>query len=207
VTPIPPIPFKQNTHDDSILTRHGLEPHQYILYLGTIEPRKNIERLVEGYSLLPDEVRNTHPLVLAGGRGWKDETIRATIEAYRTRGFAIITTGYITDEEKYSLYHNASCYTLPSHYEGFGMPVLEAMQHHVPVAVSDIPVFREVAGDAAAYFDKDDPDSVARTIGRILTDTPYRNSLIAAQQSELDKYSWSTNAQVVTAAFNQLTKR
>ncbi len=207
VTPIPPVPLEEDVHDDSILTRHGIEPHQYILYLGTIEPRKNIEKLVEGYSLLPDDVRDAHPLVLAGGKGWKDESIRATIETYRARGTRIITTGYITDEEKYSLYHNASCYALPSHYEGFGMPILEAMQHNVPVAVSDIPVFHEVAGNAAAYFDKDDVDSISHTLGRILTDTSYRNSLIAAQQAELDKFSWSTNAEIVTDAFKRLTKR
>lgn len=207
VTPIPPVPFEEDVHDDSILARHGLESHQYILYLGTIEPRKNIEKLVEGYSLLPDDVRDAHPLVLAGGKGWKDESIRATIEIYRARGIRIITTGYITDEEKFSLYHNASCYALPSHYEGFGMPILEAMQHHVPVAVSDIPVFHEVAGDAAAYFDKDDADSISRTLGRILTDMSYRNSLVAAQQSELDKFSWSINAEIVTDAFKRLTKR
>lgn len=207
VTPIPPVPLEKYPPDDTILAKHDLKPHQYILYLGTIEPRKNIEKLIKGYSLLPNDIRNTYPLVLAGGKGWKDASIRATIEAYRTRGCTIVTTGYITDETKDSLYRNASCYTLPSHYEGFGMPVLEAMQHSVPVAVSDIPVFHEVAGKAAAYFDQNNPSAIAETISRILTDIPYRNSLIAAQQSELNKYSWSTNAQVVTTAFKGLTKR
>lgn len=207
VTPIPPIPLKQINRDDSILSKHGLTPHQYILYLGTIEPRKNIEKLIEGYAQLPESVRSTHPLVLAGGKGWKDEAIRDTIERYRSQGCMIVTTGYISDEEKDSLYHNASCYTLPSHYEGFGMPILEAMQYHVPVAVSDIPVFHEVAGKAAAYFDKDDADSISHTLGRILTDGPYRDSLIAAQQAELDTYSWSSNAEVVLDAFETLSTR
>lgn len=206
VTPIPPLPVTQSNVDDSILDAHRLTAQHYILYLGTIEPRKNIEKLIEGYVQLSASIRSKYPLVLAGGKGWKDESIRAAIETYRAQGHTIITTGYITDTEKNSLYRNATCYILPSHYEGFGMPVLEAMQYQLPVVVSDIPVFHEVAGKAAAYFDKDDAASIADTLERVVTDELYRKLLVAAQQAELDKYSWRSNADIVVGAFDTLTK-
>lgn len=204
VTPIPPLPLKQYVKNDLILNNHNLTAQHYILYLGTIEPRKNIEKLIEGYALLPANIRSKYPLVLAGGKGWKDGAIRNTIELYRNRGYTIVTTGYISDEEKDSLYRNAVCYVLPSHYEGFGMPILEAMQYQLPVVVSDIPVFHEVAGDAAYYFNKDNAQSIADTLSRCLADSPQQAQRMKRQQAELNKYSWRQNADIVIDAFESL---
>lgn len=207
VTPIPPVspPPYPLEKESSILKKFSLNRYKYILYLGTIEPRKNLKNLIIAYSLLPAKIRSTHPLVLAGGKGWKDEEIRQAISEYQSKGYNIITTGYITDEEKAVLYNNTACFTLPSHYEGFGMPILEAMQYSAPVAISDIPVFHEVAGQAAIYFNQDDPDSIAREISRLIDDTKLRQKLAKQQVKELTKYSWESNASLVVDAFQSLT--
>ncbi|XMB33970.1 glycosyltransferase family 1 protein [Candidatus Saccharibacteria bacterium oral taxon 955] len=206
VTPIPPVspPPYPLEKESSILKKFSLNRHKYILYLGTIEPRKNLKNLIIAYSLLPEKIRSTHPLVLAGGKGWKDEEIRQAISDYQSKGYNIITTGYITDEEKAVLYKNTACFTLPSHYEGFGMPILEAMQYSIPVAISDIPVFHEVAGQAAVYFNQDDPDSIATTISKLLDDAKLRQNLARHQSKELAKYSWKSNANLVIKAFQAL---
>ena len=197
----PPYPVEK---EPSILKKFSLTKHKYILYLGTIEPRKNLKNLIIAYSLLPEKIRSTHPLVLAGGKGWKDEEIRQAISDYKSKGYNIITTGYITDEEKAVLYKNTACFTLPSHYEGFGMPILEAMQYSIPVAISDIPVFHEVAGQAAVYFNQDDPDSIATAISKLLDDAKLRQNLARHQSKELAKYSWKSNANLVIKAFQAL---
>lgn len=206
VTPIPPVPLAHtaNTQPLDSVVATGIVPQKYILYVGTIEPRKNIECLVEAYALLPKEIREGYSLVLAGGKGWRDEGILAAIERERAAGHNIIQTGYITEQEKSALYDNAACFVLPSHYEGFGMPIFEAMQHSVPVAISDIAVFHEVGGDAALFFNKDDPHDIAKKITRLLEDKSLRNQLIASGKERLDLFSWETNARIISEEFLKL---
>lgn len=200
ITPIPPEARVVAETLDGRLTQLGIKSGRYILYIGTIEPRKNLQNLVRAYASLPDAIRNTYALVIAGGRGWKDEAILSEIKHQQERGLSIVLPGYISDREKTSLYAHSSCFVLPSHYEGFGMPILEAMQYGIPVAVSDIPVFHEVAGDAALYFDKDSPADISTTIQRLLTDKPGRTTLVKAGHDQLTRYSWQRNAIAVYEA-------
>ena len=205
ITPIPPIglirsPVKENKRLDGL----GIIPGKYILFLGTIEPRKNLQNLMYAYISLRKDLRETFSLVLAGGRGWKDEQIIQDIKTHQDNGFSIITPGYITDEEKAYLYQNANCFILPSHYEGFGMPLLEAMQYKVPVAVSDIEVFREVAGDAALYFIKDSPADITREISTLLTNSEVRAKLIYKGLKRLNQFNWEDNAKKVLGAIEQI---
>jgi len=206
VTPIPPVAdaVRKNNIIPTRLTDLGVHAGKYILYLGTIEPRKNIKQLVEAYALLPQEARDVYSLVLAGGKGWKDEEILNAIATARGAGCNIIQTGYISDDEKVALYSNARCFTLPSHYEGFGMPILEAMQYDIPVAVSDIPVFHEVAGEAASYFDKDNPSSIANSLQQVLSDEAKRTRLCTYGTQQLTSFSWQHNAEIVSDAFERL---
>jgi glycosyltransferase involved in cell wall biosynthesis len=201
VTPIPPIdrPAGNAQLSDS-LSKKGVEAGKYILYLGTIEPRKNLETLVAAYAALNPAVRQDYSLVLAGGQGWKDEGILAAVADQQSKGANIIMTGYVSEEEKNALYANAACFVLPSHYEGFGMPIFEAMQHGVPVAVSDIAVFHEVAGKAAAYFDKSSPEDMADKVGAILNNKSLRDSLVKHGRNQLKIFSWQENADKVYRA-------
>lgn len=201
VTPIPPISIqveKEALSDDSI--DQGIQKDNFMLYVGTIEPRKNLEALIQAYSLLDPKLRTKYALVLAGGKGWKDEAIRALIAEHQAKGLNIIFLGYVTEEEKSNLYSNAACFVLPSHYEGFGMPILEAMQHGCPTILSDIPVFHEVAGDAAVYFDKDRPEDIASKVLSVLDDPALRQDLAQKGEAQLKKFSWEENATKVYQA-------
>jgi glycosyltransferase involved in cell wall biosynthesis len=195
VTPIPPAGEALRVRGwPESLEQKGIKAGQYILYVGTIEPRKNLTGLIEAYAGLPEDLRKQHSLVLAGGKGWKDEeTLLAAADA-QSQGLDVILTGYVSDEEKAALYAKAACFVLPSHYEGFGMPLFEAMQYGTPTAASDIPVFHEVAGDASLYFDKDKPADIAAAIASILTDEQLAKDLAAKGTARLKAFSWRENA-------------
>jgi glycosyltransferase involved in cell wall biosynthesis len=204
VTPIPPMADgRQKVSLNHNLQSKGIIKKGYVLYVGTIEPRKNLETLIAGYAVLDPSLRARYSLVLAGGKGWKDESTLAAVAAQQSKGMNIILTGYVSDLERNALYSNAACFVLPSHYEGFGMPLLEAMQYGIPEAVSDIPVFREVMKDAAAYFDKDDSQDIADKISTILNDKRFSEELIHRAEHRLKTFSWEENADAVYRALQQ----
>lgn len=187
ITPIPPTP--KITTDPGKLNKIDIRG-KYVLFIGTLEPRKNIIGLVRAYEALPIDLRKEYSLVVAGGGGWYMEDTLSYIDRLKNNGEQIITPGYITDSQKAALYDNASLFILPSHYEGFGMPVLEAMSYGTATAVSDIPVFHEVSGSASAYFDKDSPADIARVIKGLLNEPMQREELIRSGYTQLSNYSW-----------------
>ncbi len=189
LTPIPPAA----AHPVKPQRPEGLAG-KFILFVSTLEPRKNVIGLVKGYEALPKKIRDTYALVLAGGMGWYMEQDIAYIQALQEKGYRIILSGYISDAEKEWLYNNATLFVMPSHYEGFGMPILEAMQHQLPTALSDIDVFHEVAGDASLYFDKESPASIARILEMALKDPALRELLVSKGNARLKNYSWDTVA-------------
>lgn len=182
VTPIPPLGSKIKAHKPTNT------PEKFILFVGTLEPRKNIASLVKAYA--SSKASQTHGLVLAGPFGWLSQDIEAVIKKARSQGLNIMTPGYITEGEKAYLYKNASLVALLSHYEGFGMPVLEAMKYKAPILLSDITVFHEVAGQSAFYCDKDDIDDISYALDTYLSD----RSKYKTYKKQLDKFSWKENA-------------
>lgn len=203
VTPVPPLdePVRDTALSQRLLDL-GVKDKSYLLCVGTLEPRKNLENLMAAYAALPGDVRDRYSLVLAGGKGWKDQPILDAIVTHRAAGLDIIQTGYVSDDEKAALYSHAACFVQPSHYEGFGMPILEAMQHGLPAAVSDIPVFHEVAGNGALYFDKDTPADIAAKLNTVLTDTDSARRLTDQAANHLETFSWQRNAERVYDALN-----
>ncbi len=202
VTYIPPVnkpvTFTQTNTKDVVFNTS-----KYILFVGSIEPRKNIENLVKAYLNLPVPMRKEYSLILAGGKGWKDESLLRLIEYNQRMGENIITTGYISDQHKDKLYRSASLFVLPSHYEGFGMPVLEAMQYNIPIALSDIPVFKEIAGDSVNYFNKDSVNDIAKVIEKTLTSEVLKPNQENIYTNILAKYSWKDNVKIVTKAIDK----
>lgn len=168
VMPIPP--QTPAAPDEKILQTYKLKKSKYLLFVGTIEPRKNIVGLLKAYDHLPQQIKPEYPLVLVGGKGWNDEEIIALIKDLSKKKLKIIQTGYVSDAEKAALYQSASAVVQPSHYEGFGMPILEAMSYGKPVLCSDIAVFHEVGGNAPLFFDKDNPSDMANVISKLLKD-------------------------------------
>lgn len=185
VIPIPPI--EHSTPDNKIHKKQNID-RKYILFVGTIEPRKNIEALLDAYAKLDKNLKGVYALVLAGGKGWKDNGILQQIVDLQNQGLNIIQTGYVTDAEKSALYEKATLCVQPSLYEGFGMPILEAMSYDKPVACSDIAVFREIAGDSASYFEPSSPDSIAKSISKILTDNTLQRKLIQESKKRIENY-------------------
>lgn len=131
-----------------VLSRHGLSAGSYLLTVGSVDPRKNIERLVSAYSGLSVEERTEMPLVIVGGGS---AGVFATEDQRAHHGLHRL--GYVSDHDLAAIYGAARGFVLPSLDEGFGIPVIEAAAHGLPLLLSDIPVFRWIAGDAARYFD------------------------------------------------------
>lgn len=202
ITPIPPAqPITKKVPKPKDLDI----PSSYILVVSTLEPRKNYLNLIRAYSMLPDNILDKFGLVLAGGIGWDNDECLSEIDKQKKEGKKIVLTGYIDEDTRTYLYQNASMFVMPSHYEGFGMPILEAMSYGVPVAASDILVFHEVAGDAALYFDKDDPADIASNLLKILTDNSLRNQLIKKSAIQLKKYYWEKSANVVLIGLKKIS--
>lgn len=186
VTPIPPVSHVKS--DTNVYAKHDIEK-DYILFVGTIEPRKNLNTLLDAYLKLPDNLKNEHQLVLAGGKGWKDEEIVKKITQFQKTGLRIVSTGYVSDAEKSALYEGATICVLPSHYEGFGMPVLEAMSYGKPVLCSDLDVFKEIAGNSVEYFDTSNSENLSKKITEILSDAQKRNQLSKKSHELISGYS------------------
>ena len=177
---------------------------KFILFVGTLEPRKNVAGLMRAYALLPQEARDQYSLVLAGGKGWNDAEINEVLDDLTAKGHDIVATGYITDIQKVALYSAAEIFVLPSHYEGFGMPLLEAMSYGLPVVASDIEVFHEVAGDAALFVPPEDPQAIAASVAELLADKQLQAKLTKKAATQLKTYSWATVAKTV---FNLFTSK
>ncbi len=196
-----PVPPKKNpVADKTILSRLDLE--NFLLFVGTLEPRKNILNLLNSYEALSKDIHDKYPLVLVGGKGWKDENILNKIDEMSKSGLKVIQAGYVSDAEKVALYESSTLVLQLSHYEGFGMPVLEAMSYGKPVMCSDIPVFHEIAGDNVEYVDKDNPIEISEEISRIVNDSKLQESLSKKGLSYANEYpDWDNVAEIIT---NQL---
>lgn len=166
----------------------------YILYMGTIEPRKNLVRLIHAFERLKAEHPIPHTLVLAGGSGWKNEEIyQAAKESPYTD--AIHFTGYLTEAEKTCLYRHADVFAFPSLYEGFGIPPLEAMHWGCPVVTANAASLPEVVGDAAVLVDPFDEADIASGLWRVLSDKDCAAALVEKGKRQAEKYSWEVSAE------------
>lgn len=174
----------------------------YLLYVGTIEPRKNLTRLIQAFDWLKKEKQIPHQLILAGGGGWKTEEIHQTAEAAQFAG-EIRFTGYLSSEEKNALYQNADAMVFPSLYEGFGMPPLEAMLFECPVICSDAASLPEIVGDAAELVDPLDVQAIADGIWRVLSNKDYRASLIEKGAQQALRFSWDRSAEKMIQIYKE----
>ncbi len=177
------------TENEKRLARKWGVAEPFILYLGTLEPRKNVNTLITAF----EKLKPDHPtlkLVLGGGLGWQYEPILEQI-AKSPYSEDIIRTGYLSESDKIDLYHGATVFAFPSLYEGFGMPVLEAMACGTPVVTSNSSSLPEVVGDAGVLLDPEDADGFAKAMGRFIDheeDIEHINEKMALQ---VEKFSWN----------------
>lgn len=174
------------------LNNFNLSPFSYILFLGTIQPRKNAIKLIQAFRLLKEQGYDGK-LVLAGGIGWLAEETLNTIKS-SPDAKDIVLTGYVSDATRQTLYSQADVYVLPSLYEGFGVPAIEAMACGAPVAVSNNSSLPEVVGEAGILFNERDPADIARAIMELKRDRASRSkkSLARAKHFSWDKCAKET---------------
>lgn len=178
--------------------RHGLGERPVVLTVAAKRPHKNLPRLLEALALIPAERR---PLLVAPGYGtFHDDELTALIARL---GIAddVRLLGWVDDGELEGLYAAAGLFVLPSLYEGFGLPVLEAMARGVPVACSDRGSLREIAGDAALVFDPEQPQSIADAIERLLTDDALAARLRDAGRAHAAGFTWAHTAKLTLDAY------
>jgi len=179
------------------LDRYGIrEP--YALYVGTLQPRKNLVRLIDAFARVPEPC----VLVLTGKKGWLYAEILRRAESLGI-GHRVVFTGYVPDEDLPALLSGASLFAFPSLYEGFGMPVLEAMACGVPVVCSDSSSLPEVTGDAALLVPPTDTDALAAAMNRVLTDEGLRRALIARGLERAREFTWSRCAGEILKALEE----
>lgn len=187
---------------EAVQRKYGL-PDGYILFLGTLEPRKNVTTLVGAFSLLAEKLGQDLKLVIAGGRGWGCEGLLETVEALGLHD-RVIFTGFVEEEDLPDLYRGALLFVYPSLYEGFGLPILEAMACGTPVIASNTSSMPEVAGDAALLVDPYDPEALASAMASVLTDEALREAFRQKGVARVKRFSWEAVARKTLEVYQAL---
>jgi glycosyltransferase involved in cell wall biosynthesis len=178
--------------------RQGM-PDRFVLFVGTLEPRKNLVRLVEAFARIRD---GRTRLVLAGGKGWLYGELFARVEGLGLQG-EVVFPGYVNNDDLYLWYNAATALAYPSVYEGFGLPVLEAQACGTPVLTSDVSSLPEAAGDAALLVDPYDVEALATGLGRMLTDESLRLELRERGLVHAERFSWPRTAQQTARVYRR----
>jgi len=184
--------FQRNFSKEKIkatLTKFSIGNAKFLLYVGAIQPRKNLKFLVEAFNIYKHRTKSNVKLVLAGGRAWQwQETIQAVERSVFKED--IILTNKVSFSELAILYQNSSLFIFPSLYEGFGIPILEAFASNVPVISANNSSLPEVGGGAVEYFDELNADDLAGKIEKILNDKKLKEEMIVRGKKQLQKFSW-----------------
>lgn len=193
------------------LSRHEVEqfrsakglPSHFILYLGTLEPRKNVAQLVRAYAALRQNGREKPKLVIAGAKGWGYDKVFATVEQSGVKD-DVIFTGYVPQAELPFWYNAADLFVFPSLFEGFGLPVLEAMACGTPAITSNVSSLPEVAGDAALTIAPGDARTLAEAIAQALHDTTLRQQMRERGLQQAAKFNWPTAARQTARVYEEV---
>ncbi|MBP0595364.1 glycosyltransferase family 4 protein [Paraburkholderia sp. LEh10] len=186
-----------------VLSRYELTHGQYFAAVGTLEPRKNLHAALDAHARLPMPVRRRFPLVLIGGEGWLTESLHAALVTSLNDG-TVRKLGYVSDEALPVLTAGALALVYPSMYEGFGLPVIEAMAAGVPVICSNARALMEVAGDAGLLCDPSDIAGFADAMQMLIDDAALRALLVARGRKRAGLFSWRRSAQETLDVYRQV---
>lgn len=222
----PGIKIKTTMQSSKLIEEKYEINNNYILFVGTLQPRKNITRLIEAFSTLchPDPERsergrislqsswdssalpqNDISLVIIGKKGWLYKEILQAPEKLGVKGRVKFLES-VPDEDLSLFYQNALCFVLPSLYEGFGLPVLEAMQNGCPVITSNVSSLPEAGGDAALYVNPEDVDDIASKMKTLIENRKIREELVKKGYNQVKKFSWEKTAKETLSALEQVVK-
>lgn len=182
-----------------------MEQGKYILAVCTLEPRKNLVRLVRAYALLPNTLRQKYSLVLVGKSGWNNQELNQTIRDLNLTD-KVKMTGFVQDQDLPYFYNGAAVFAYPSLYEGFGLPPLEAMSCGAPVLTSKVSSLTEVVEDAALTVDPYNEEEIARHLKSILTSSKIAQSLREKGLAQAKKFSWDKAAKETIKVYNSFNK-
>jgi len=188
---------------EAVAGKHQLE-RPYILFCATIEPRKNLETLLDAYNLLAPSLQETFDLVVAGMAGWASQ---ATVERLKSSGNGVRYLGYVAESDMPGLTRGATVFVYPSLYEVFGLPLAHAMAAGVPAITSAVSSMPEIAGDAALLIDPKSCEELRAAITRLLLSPPERESLAAKARRQAERYRWEDCASKSWAFFERALGR
>lgn len=187
----------------TVLNRYRLDAAQYLLAVSTLEPRKNLPRLLMAYSRLPEALRTRHPLVLVGDKGWLNEELERYLSPLERAG-QLRRLGYVPQADLPFIYAGAYAFAYPSLYEGFGLPLLEALASGVPTLTSNCSSLPEVAGGAALLVDPQDVDALTAGLQRLLSDVAWRSQAITRGLAQSQQFSWAHCVEQTIAVYRSL---
>ncbi len=197
-------PIKDKKQIKPIIGRYFDPKIKYILSVGTLEPRKNLAKLVEAYSLLPHHLLRDYHLVLVGGQGWNNNQLEKTIANLNLKN-RVILPGFVKDEDLPYIYNGASIFVYPALYEGFGLPPLEAMACGLPVIVSNNSSLPEVVNNAGTLINPQNEEQIAAAIKKIILRPKLAKKLAQRGEARAKKYSWQKTAKATLKVFESLT--
>jgi glycosyltransferase involved in cell wall biosynthesis len=187
------------------LARHELVEGTYLLVVATQEPRKNLVRLANAYSGLPASVRERHPLVIVGARGWLSSELERALAPLEASGTSR-RLGYVSEADLPLIYAGARAFAFPSLYEGFGLPVLEAMASGIPVLTSNVSSLPEICDGIALCVDPLDVDALRNGLARLLEDGEWRHQSAASGLQHAAEYPWSRCVDETVAVYRELQR-
>ena len=184
-----------------MLQKYGLKPG-YFLFVGTLQPRKNVEGILAAFQALPEELRRSRGLVIAGKAGWGADALAAKLHGLRSEG-ACHWLQYVPADELKALYQCAGVFVFPSLWEGFGIPVLEAFASGIPVIASNVSSLPEVAGDAALLVDPQGITELRNAMERLAQDRDFAQTLIERGRLRARQMTWETCAKKTLEVYRQ----
>jgi len=191
----------ESTASFESLRQFGVE-RPYFLFVGTLEPRKNLVNLLAAYASLPESVKKETMLAIAGGKGWGGVDLQDTITRLDL-GKYVRLLGYVDELALATLYANAQFLAMPSLYEGFGLPLVEAMAHGTPVLTANNSSMPEVAGDAGLLVDAQDIGSIANGLNLLITNEALRKKLAENAKSNAARFNWDESARQLVKVFEK----
>ncbi|MFH1522803.1 MAG: glycosyltransferase family 1 protein [Patescibacteria group bacterium] len=187
---------------DKVLKKYEIE-EPYILYVGRLEKKKNTPLLIEAFAIARENKEIKQKLILIGDASFGYDEVKDVINEYNLVN-DVIMPGWIEEEDLPYIFNRATAFIFPSNYEGFGIPLLQAMACKVPIAASSIPVLKEVAEDAALFFNPNDADSIAQSIKEIILNDKLREELIKKGNERVKEFSWEICARKTLEVINRL---
>lgn len=189
----------------AVALKYNLPSKPYILYVGNLEPRKNLLRLLGAYSKLKRDTREQYPLVIVGAGGWLNDEVELKMDELGKKGLQIVRPKtFVSDEDLPAVYSGAALYVHPAIHEGFGIPPIEALACATPVAASDIPVLNEVLGSAVEKFDPYDETSIKKAIQDSLSGKHDQQEHSKAGIALAEHYSWATAARQLASVIEDV---